>query len=100
LSQSVMAGHTGNLRLNLYRGGTLQLRFEQGILTEVGSYMKQEVADGDAHFPDLLLTQLLCGRQTLPELTAIHADCYGTAEAEILLGILFPKRPSMVLGVG
>lgn len=100
LAASVMAGHTGKLRLNLYRGGTLQLIFEQGILIEIDSYVKQEVADGDAHFPDLLLNQLLCGRRTLPELTAVHADCYGTAEAEILLGILFPKRPSLVLGVG
>jgi predicted acetyltransferase len=100
LSQSVMAGHTGNLRLNLYRGGTLQLRFEQGILTEVGSYTKQEMADGDAHFPDLLLIQLLCGRHSLAELTAVQADCFGTAEAEILLGILFPKQASLVWGVG
>ena len=99
LANSVMAGHTGKLRLNLYRGGAWQLVFEQGILVEVSSYVKQEVADGDAHFPDLLLVQLLCGRQSLPELTAVHADCYGTAEAEILLGILFPKRPSLVLGV-
>lgn len=99
LAASVMAGHTGKLRLNLYRGGALHLQFAQGAVVEIAPYTKKEVADGDAHFPDLTLIQLLCGRRTLPELTSIHADCYGTAEAEVLLNILFPKRPSQVLGV-
>ena len=100
LAESVMAGHTGKLQLNFFRQGTLQLDFAQGKLTQMEPFEKKKMSDGDAHFPDLLFNQLVCGRATLAELNETHADCYGSPEAEILLGILFPKTVSRPLGLG
>lgn len=100
LHQSVMAGHTGQLRLNFYKRGTLQFTFNKGKISDVGTYQKKEVADGDAHFPELLFYHVLCGRQSLAELNQVHADCYGKAEADVLLSILFPKKASLNLGLG
>lgn len=100
LAVSVMAGHTGNLRINLYARGTLNIEFDNGHITSIGTYQKKEVADGDVHYPDLLFVQQLCGRHTLAELNEIYADCYGSPEAEILTNILFPKRSSLPIGLG
>jgi predicted acetyltransferase len=100
LAQSVMAGHTGTLRLNFYKEGALALQFARGVLAGLEPYEKTSVTDGDAHFPRLLFYQLLCGRATLAELNETRADCYADPEAEILLEILFPKMISRPLGLG
>lgn len=100
LAHSVMVGHTGNLRLNFYNHGAWQLRFADGLIQAIEPYEKKAVADGDAHFPDTLFTQIVCGRRTLAQLNDVHVECYGTPEAEILLGILFPKQASSPAGLG
>jgi hypothetical protein len=96
LAESVMAGHSGTLRLNFYRGN-LRLVFERGELVDVGTYEPKHVEDADALFPDLTFLQLLFGYRSYEELNYAFADCYAAnAEAAILLNCLFPRRPSDV----
>ena len=100
LAQSVLAGHSGTCRVNLYQQ-QFTLVFEQGKLQEVGSYEPTSVEDGDLHFPDTTFLSLLFGRNSWEELNAVHADCYPrTPEAAVLCSILFPKKPSWVVGLG
>ncbi len=100
LAGSVLAGHSGVLRLNFYTQH-ITLVFEAGKLIEVGSYQPEDVQDGDALFPDYTFLQLLFGYRSFAALDAAFADCYAdNPEAEILLEILFPQRPSHVVGVG
>ncbi len=100
LAQSVLAGHSGQCRVNLYRQ-QFALVFDQGKLTSVEPYEAQKVEDGDIHFPGTTLLQLIFGQASLDELNAVHADCYSQdAEAAVLFNILFPKRPSWVVGMG
>lgn len=96
LSTSVVAGHTGRLRLNFFRDA-LSLRFKEGRLSEIGRYKPRTVEDADALFPELTFLQLLFGYRSLQELDAAFADCYAeNPEAAVVLEALFPKRPSWV----
>lgn len=100
LAQSVLAGHSGTCRVNLYQQ-QFTLVFEEGNLKEVGSYQPKHVEDGDIHFPDHTFLSLLFGRNSWEELNTAYADCYPrTAEAAVLGNILFPKKPSWVVGMG
>jgi hypothetical protein len=100
LAASVMAGHTGDLRLNLFRQ-RITLKFVKGAISEIGSYEAKHLAGGDAVFPDLSFLQLLFGYRSYKELSTSLAD-FGSrsAEAPILLNILFPKKPSQVVQLG
>jgi predicted acetyltransferase len=94
LAESVMAGHSGTLRLNFYRS-TLTLLFDKGKLREIGTYEPGHIEDADALFPDLTFLQLLFGYRSYEELDFAFADCYAVnAEAAVLLNCLFPRRPS------
>jgi GNAT superfamily N-acetyltransferase len=96
LKGSVLAGHTGTLRLNLYRD-TLNLVFEKGAITEIGRFMPKKVEDGDGLFPDLTFLNLLFCHRSYAELDTAHPDCYvNNAEAHILLDVLFPKKLSYI----
>lgn len=96
LAASVLAGHTGSLKINLYREH-IELMWEQGRLTRVGSYEATSVEEGDVGFPELTFLQLLFGYRSFDELHQAYADCYpNSAEALILTNILFPKLPSHV----
>jgi hypothetical protein len=95
LAGSVMAGYTGPLRLNFYHSH-LTLVFTGGTLTEIGTYTPTSVEDGDARFPDLTFLHVLLGHRTQAEVGYIYADCYANPQAAVLLGILFPRRPSSV----
>jgi hypothetical protein len=101
LANSVMAGHTGNLRLNFYQS-QLQLAWAQGKLVEIAPYEMSHYFDYGAAFPDLTFLQLLFGHRTADELAAARADCdiENEATAVILLNILFPKQHSSVVGLG
>ena len=100
LAASVMAGHSGALRLNFYHS-QLTLEFEGGALADVGSYTPEKFEDGDAFFPDLTFLQLVFGRRSLEELQAARADCFADSnEATVLLNILFPQCHSQVVGLG
>ncbi len=93
LAGSVMAGHSGTLRLNFYRE-QMTLVFSGGRLTEVGTFTPKQVEDGDARFPDLTFLHVLMGHRTLAEVNYIYPDCYANPAAAVLLDILFPTRPS------
>ena len=100
LANSVMAGHTGTAHLNFYQS-QMTLVFEKGQLKEVGTYEPKFMQEGDANFPDLTFLQLLFGYRSLGELDRARADCYAeNAETAVLLNIVFPKRPSDVIGLG
>ena len=100
LAQSVMVGHTGTLRLNFYRS-QLTLVFEKGKLVEVGNYNPKFFHDGDANFPDLTFLHLLFGHRTIEEVRLAYPDCFAaTSEANVLINILFPCRPSNPNGLG
>ena len=99
LADSVMAGHSGTLKLNFYRS-QMTLVFEKGKLTDVGTYEPERLESGDAVFPELTFLKLLFGHRSLDELDAAFADCYANNEAAVLLPILFPKRPSRLIELG
>ena len=108
LAESVLAGYTGQLRLNFYRDG-LQLVFERGHLRAAEPWKPTIIterwvpasSDGsEAEFPDLTFLQLLFGYRTLEELSYAFPDCWAEAdEARVLLQVLFPRQPSLVWGV-
>jgi hypothetical protein len=89
LAVSPVAGYTGEITLDFYRGG-LRLAFEQGRLTEAEDWrapMYGEHASGG--FPPLVFLQLLFGHRT---------DVWANEEVRPVLTTLFPTRPSFVFG--
>lgn len=100
LVDSVMAGYTGTIRVNLYRS-QFTLEWESGLLKKVGDdFEPQDLEDGDALFPDLTFLQLLFGYRSIDELTLSFADLYiEKNDARVLLRILFPKCPSRTIAM-
>ncbi len=101
LAGSVMAGHTGTLRINLYRS-RFTLVWENGRLVEVGEdYPTKRLDEGDAGFPDLTFLQLLFNYRSVDELKVNFADVFtDNNEALVLLRALFPKRASRTIPLG
>lgn len=101
LAGSVLAGHTGVTKINLYRS-RFTMVWEQGRLKEVGeSYTYSRLEDGDAAFPELTFLQLLFGFRDHDELYQSYTDHYTRDnDTEVLLRVLFPKRPSHVIPMG
>ncbi|MCC7355179.1 MAG: GNAT family N-acetyltransferase, partial [Anaerolineae bacterium] len=96
LAGSLLAGHTGELKVSFYRNG-LRLVFEQGHLKAVEPWRPLPEDQGNAAFPDLTFLQILFGHRTLAELEYAYADCWaGSDEARALLQTLFPKQMSQV----
>jgi hypothetical protein len=96
LSQSYAVGYSGELRLNFFTDG-LNLIFEGGKLKSVEGWDQPDEEQASVHFPDLTFLQLLFGYRSYDEINAAYADCYAYKnEAEVLLRILFPKKPSRV----
>jgi len=99
LADSIMAGHSGTVKLNFYTSN-MTLVFVEGKLTEVGMYEPKELQQGDGVFPELTFLQLLFGYRSFAELDFALADCYANDETAVLLPILFPKRISDVTPLG
>ena len=94
LAVSVAAGHTGDVKVSFYGGG-LRLELERGRLSAVEHWSPTVEEQGNAAFPDLTFLQLLFGHRSLEELDHAFADCSpGEGHAHVLLGALFPRRPS------
>jgi hypothetical protein len=60
----------------------------------------KELDDDNADFPGLTFLQMVFGYRSLDELYLSFPDClWDTNETRALLNILFPKKPSDVLGI-
>jgi GNAT superfamily N-acetyltransferase len=99
LADSVMAGHSGTMKLNFYTSN-MTLGFEASKLTEIGTYVPERLEQGDAVFPELTFLQLLFGYRNFAELDYARVDCYANDETAVLLPILFPKKYSDVTPLG
>jgi hypothetical protein len=98
LAGSPAAGHTGELKLNFYRGG-LRLAFEQGRLTAAEDWRAQVWGPKpEGAFPPLVFLQLLFGRRSFADLRYAYPDVWAEDQASaVLIEALFPARPSWVL---
>ncbi|GAA5034104.1 GNAT family N-acetyltransferase [Actinopolymorpha pittospori] len=97
LLNSRFTGHSGELKLDFYRGG-LRMCFEDGKLKTVedcrfGAY--DSSAKGG--FPPLPFLCLVFGHSSLDELRAAYPDIWVDGEAEAFLKTLFPKRASRLV---
>ncbi len=100
LSTSLIAGYSGDLKLDFYRSG-LRLVFEQGRLTSIANWTRSAWPGvADASFPPLVFLQLLFGYRTLEELIYSFPDVETKDEAALLLNVLFPHRPSNIMALG
>jgi hypothetical protein len=96
LARSAFAGHTGEIKINEYRGG-LRLILEQGrVRAETWQPLDHEA---DAGFPPRVFWQMLFGRHTLAELREVLPDVWAKDETWLLLDALFPKHNSFVIAV-
>jgi hypothetical protein len=99
LADSLLVGHSGELKLSFYRHG-LRLAFEAGRLVGVEPWRPAPKQEGDAAFPDLTFVQLLFGYRSLKQLKHAFADCWTTQdEVRSLLEAIFPSKPSNVWGL-
>lgn len=98
LAQSVMAGHTGEIKISEYIRG-VRLAFENGKLTTIEAWHPDVGNEGDAGFPPLAFLRLVLGQKALSELRSFYADCWAKDEADVLLNILFPPHYSYVIGI-
>jgi GNAT superfamily N-acetyltransferase len=97
LAASALAGHSGELLLDFYRGG-LRLAFAAGRLAEVAPWTRPLTGGQHAGFPPLVFLQLLFGRRSFAELDEHYPDVIAwNPEARALLETLFPKRLSRVM---
>lgn len=97
LAQSALAGYSGDLRLDFYRGG-IRLVFQDGKLTQVEHWQPDAWAPRDyAAFPPLVFLQLIFGYRSLDELRAAFPDSWCDEHVEPLLQALFPAHRSQVL---
>jgi Acetyltransferase (GNAT) domain len=97
LAASLMAGYTGELKIDFYRGG-LRLAFADGRLVAAEDYRVEGWRpERQAGFPPLVFLQLLFGRRSLDELRHVLPDVWADDTGRVLLEALFPARPSWVL---
>jgi GNAT superfamily N-acetyltransferase len=96
LAASVLGSYTGEIKLDMYRGG-LRLAFENGTLATVEPWEAPPFGDvASAGCPALIFTQLLFGYRTLDEVRYAFPDVWASDDAQILLNVLFPKCPSSI----
>jgi GNAT superfamily N-acetyltransferase len=96
LGTSVMAGYTGELKLDFYRGG-LKLVFEQGKFNGAENWpVPLYDAEVQGGCPSLPFLQVVFGYRSIDELITIYPDVWANSEGRMLLNILFPTRPSAV----
>jgi predicted N-acetyltransferase YhbS len=96
LASSPMAAHSGELRIDFYRGG-LRLAFERGQLRAIEPWQRPIWGERQqAGFPPLVFLQLLFGHRSLAELRHAYPDVRALPEATAILDALFPKRRSRI----
>ena len=96
LAASPVAGYSGEIRLDFYRGG-LRLVFEQGRLTCAEDW-RVPIYGTPAHggFPPLVFLQVLFGHRSIAELRHAFPDVWANEEVRPVLKALFPTRPSFI----
>lgn len=100
LAEGVMAGYSGSVRLNCTSEFVCMV-WQDGRLTAIETFEPQRFEDGDAFFPGLTILKLVFGFRDLKELNRAHPDCYvENDEAYVLLNTLFPRKPSLPIGLG
>ncbi|HHW87497.1 MAG TPA: GNAT family N-acetyltransferase [Chloroflexi bacterium] len=96
LAASILAGYSGEMKIDFYRGG-LRLVFAEGKFTEIALWRAPDYGDdADAGCPATVFLQLLFCYRSLAELCAFFPDVWADATAARLLEVLFPKLPSQV----
>jgi hypothetical protein len=97
LSDSPVAGYSGEVRLSFYREG-VKLVFDKGKLSTVEAWTPTPFGhSGEAGFPPQTFLQLLFGYRSLEMLKASFVDCWTDGnEAQVLIESLFPRQPSHV----
>jgi predicted N-acetyltransferase YhbS len=99
LAESIIVDYTGELKLFFYRYG-LRLVFDHGRLFTIEPWEKPFVNDeADANFPALVFLQLLFGHRSLDDLRYAFPDVTANREAETLLNVLFPLKPSWIIAL-
>jgi GNAT acetyltransferase-like protein len=100
LAESPACGYTGIKFVSFYRSG-LRLVFGRGRLISAERWQPgQRELEGDIAFPGLTFLQLLFNYRSLQELRNSFPDCWWNSnEARALFEALFPKKPSLVLGL-
>ncbi|MEM7128279.1 MAG: GNAT family N-acetyltransferase [Chloroflexota bacterium] len=98
LARSSMAGHTGELKVALYKSGLL-MQFKEGKLVSVEPWRPALYENPNAGCPPLVFLQLLLGYRSLTELRKIFPDVWARKEANLLLNVLFPKVRSTVFAL-
>ena len=98
LATSPVAGYTGEIKLDFYRGG-LHMVFEQGCLT-VAEPWRVPLYDSNASggFPPLVFLQMLFGHRSIEALRQAFPDVWVNDETMPVLNALFPTRASFVFG--
>ncbi|HEY1351938.1 MAG TPA: GNAT family N-acetyltransferase [Ktedonobacteraceae bacterium] len=98
LATSYVAGYTGEIKLDFYRGG-LHMVFEQGRLTVAEPWQVPLYAsNASGGFPPLVFLQVLFGHRSIEALRQAFPDVWVSDETRLVLKALFPTRASFVLG--
>ncbi len=96
LAYSVVAGYSGELTFDFYRGG-LRMVFDHGKLATAEDWRRPTWhAHPDGGFPPLVFLQLLFGYRSLDELRFAFPDVRVNDNVELLVKALFPSRSSWV----
>ena len=101
LERSYLVGHSGELNLTFYTDG-VKMVFDKGRIKSIEPWDKPERTEASANFPDLTFLHLLFGHRSYDEIAPTFADLYASSRKEgtdVLLRILFPKKPSSILAI-
>ncbi|NWF69389.1 MAG: GNAT family N-acetyltransferase [Chloroflexi bacterium] len=90
--------YTGALKIGFYNKTGLTLTFERGGLRAVTAGALDE-RDADISFPWHLFLNVVFGYHTPDEIRAVLPEIWGNEKAAVLLPILFPKKPSWLIGL-
>jgi hypothetical protein len=99
LAESLLVGHSGDLKLSFYRSGVI-LTFENGVLKSVESYLPKDQEDADVLFPDLTFLRVLFGYESFDTVVKAFPDCYPRSDpGRALMPVLFPQKHSNVWAI-
>lgn len=98
LAASPMAGYSGAISIDFYRGG-LRLELKAGTLESVADWRRTGWETANAGFPEFVFLELLFGYRSLHELRDLAPDNWAEGEAAPVLDALFPKRHASLVAL-